>query len=129
MKSLALNEHALLHDGCRYATLESPRFTVKPRTPTQKEGDSSDLIANTEFVSIVEAKLNKRIDDLTAYVKKEVARLDARIDSCEQRLSAAESTIKTHTNQISSVNSQISSINSSLDSLNRYLQDLESRLS
>lgn len=115
MKPLPLNLNALLYNKCKYAILESPTFTDRPKTPTQKEGDSSELVANTEFVSIVEAKLNARIDALEAKLNREVARLDGRIDSCEK--------------EISSLKSRINDINSSLDSLNNYLQSLELRVS
>lgn len=137
MKALPLNEKALLYDGCRLATLESPTFTRKPKTPTQREGDSSELVANTEFVSIVEAKLNKRIDDLTEYVKSEVKRLDGLIDACEARLDTAENNIRTLQSNVNSLQSSVSSLQSrvgqlesaamatseSLDQLDEFLRD------
>lgn len=130
MKALPLNEKALLYDGCRLATLESPVFTRKPKTPTQREGDSSELVANTEFVSIVEAKLNKRIDDLTEYVKSEVKRLEGLINECKSRLDTAESNIRTLQSNVSSLQSRVGQLESaamatseSLDQLDEFLRD------
>lgn len=61
MNILPLNTKALLYDGVKNATLESPVFTKRPKAPTPKEGENSDVIATTKFVSTVEDKLNSKI--------------------------------------------------------------------
>lgn len=107
MKTLPLNQHALLYDGCRLATLETVTLIGKSKTETPKEGDSSELIANTEFVRTVENKLNNTI-------KSEVSRLEGLINSLQSKLNSLDSEVK--------------KIDSSLDSLSKYLETLESRV-
>ena len=48
----------------QYALLDSPVFVGTPKAPTPKEGDKSELIANTEFV-------NKEINTISTQITKD----------------------------------------------------------